>query len=184
MLARTVSSRAAEPPTPVELYRQALVVMNDLKEPAFVTYRLDGVSEGLRADLKTNDCDTGENTHLQFTFGSNANHWNLRHRTADSTTEIVDAATGHRYVGNIDPTWLTTYRRLRNPPLRFGPVPCPSPTPRSEPTPAPRDPAASPEPVLKTIGTVVTPIGCIDRKPMINGSSSLPKPPSLVRRSL
>jgi hypothetical protein len=146
------SARAAEPPTPVELYRQALVVMNDLKEPAFVTYRLDGTSEGLRADLKSLDCDSREITHLQFTYGSNAVRWALRHRTADSATEIVDTANGRRYVGNLDPTWLTTYRRLRNPPLRFGSVPCPSPSPRSEPTPAP---PASPGPVLKTIGTVV-----------------------------
>jgi hypothetical protein len=146
-------ARAAEPPTPVELYRQALVVMNDLKEPAFVTYRLDGVSEGLRADLKSNDCDNREITHVRFTFGSNADRWTLRHRAQDSTTEIVDDANGRRYVGNIDPTWLTTYRQLRNPPLRFGPSQCPSPPPRSEPTPAP--PAASPGPVLKTIGTVV-----------------------------
>jgi hypothetical protein len=143
--------RAAEPPTPVELYRQALVAMNDLKEPAFVTYRLDGVSEGLRADLKSNDCDGREITHIQFTLGNNAVRWTLRHRTEDSRTEIVDAVSGRRYVGNIDPTWLTTYRQLRNPPVRFGPVGCP---PRNEPTPAP-SPVASAGPALKVIGTVV-----------------------------
>ncbi len=52
-------ARAAEPATTAkELYRQALTVMNDLKEPAFVTYRLEGTSEGLRVDWNTDQsCD-------------------------------------------------------------------------------------------------------------------------------
>jgi hypothetical protein len=150
VLCGAVQARAAEPPTAKEMYRQALIVMNDLKEPAFVTYRLDGTSEGLRFDLKTEPCD-----HLEFHFGNNRDRWTLRHRVEDLRTEIVDTADGRRgVVANFGPTWLNTYKALRTAPLHFGPLPC-SPLPvRSEPTPAPT-PDASPGPVLKTIGTVV-----------------------------
>ena len=90
-----------------ELYRQALVVMNDLKEPAFVTFRLEGTSEGMRVDWTTDNCDSVEVVRRSFTFGNNQVHWALRHRTADFRTEVVDAADGRRYVSNVDPTWLT-----------------------------------------------------------------------------
>ena len=101
-----VPARAAEPPTAKELYRQALVVMNDLKEPAFVTFRLEGVSEGMRVDWTTDNCDNVEVSHRSFTFGNNRVRWTLRHRTEDYKTEIVDSADGRRYVSNVDPTWL------------------------------------------------------------------------------
>ena len=149
-LCGSVQARAAEPPTAKELYRQALIVMNDLKEPAFITYRLDGTSEGLRIDLKTDPCD-----RLEFHFGNNRDRWTLRHRVEDLRTGIVDTADGRRgVVATFGPTWLSTYKLLRAAPLHFGPLPC-RPLPiRSEPTPAPT-PDASPGPALKVIGTVV-----------------------------
>jgi len=118
--------------------------MNDLKEPAFVTYRLEGTSEGVRADLMTEPCG-----HVRFTFGNNEARWTLRHSAREAKTEIVDAADGLRIVStNVGPTWATTYRELRNPPLRFGPAQCSSlPAP---PTPAPSADLSG----LKTIGTV------------------------------
>jgi hypothetical protein len=71
-LCGALQARAAEPPTAaVALYRQALVVMNDLKEPAFVTFRLEGTGEGMRVDWRTENCDdgrsTGERTRLETT---------------------------------------------------------------------------------------------------------------------
>ena len=148
-------ARAADAPTAQELYRKALVVMNDLKEPAFVTFRLDGVGDGLRVDWTTENCDDVEVDRRSYTYGNNQVHWTLRHRTADFRTEVVDAADGRRYVSNVDPTWLSTYRSLRNAPFHFGPLHCQSVAPRNQPTPAPTEPPASPGPVLKTIGTVV-----------------------------
>jgi pimeloyl-ACP methyl ester carboxylesterase len=154
-LCGAVPARAAEPPTAKELYRQALVVMNDLKEPAFVTFRLEGVSEGMRVDWTTDNCDNVEVSHESFTYGNNRVRWALRHRTEDYRTEVVDSADGRRYVSNVDPTWLTTYRSLRNAPFHFGPLHCPFGPARNQPAPAPSEPPASPGPALQTIGTVV-----------------------------
>lgn len=145
---------AADPPTAKELYRQALVAMNDLTEPAFVTYRLEGTSEGLRAEMTTQ----GGCAHLVFGFGSNHDRWTLRHRTEDGRTEMVDDADGRRYVvyydrsiANFDPTWLTTYRTLRNPIPRA----CAAPETLTTPTPRPAAPTPTSAPALKVIGTVV-----------------------------
>jgi hypothetical protein len=151
-LCGAVPAPAAEPPTAKELYRQALVVMNDLKEPPYVTYRVEGTSEGLSAEVTTR----GGCAHLEETFGNSRHQWTARHRTLDSKTELVDVADGRRfvvdhdrYVANFDPTWLTTYRALRHPIDH----PCETPPALNLPTPVPTiDPAA---PALKTIGTVV-----------------------------
>src|SRR3981081_3414311 len=96
---------AAEAPTAKELYRKALVVMNDLKEPAFVTFRLEGTSEGMRVDWTAENCDGVEVSYRSCTCGNNRVRWALRHRTEDFRTEVVDTADGRRYVSNFDPTW-------------------------------------------------------------------------------
>lgn len=152
-LCGAVPARAAEPPTAKELYRKALVVMNDLKEPAFVTFRLEGIGEGMRVDWTTDNCDGVEVSHQSFTYGNNRVRWALRHRTEDFRTEVVDSAEGRRYVSNVDPTWLTTYRSLRNAPFHFGPLHCPLGPGRNKPTPAPSETPAGP--ALQIIGTVV-----------------------------
>ncbi len=132
--------------------------MNDLKEPPYVTFRVDGTGEGLRLDMRTENCDGREGVFREMSFGNNQVRWTVRHRTADNRAEIVDNADGHRYVQGFDPTWLSTYRTLRNPPLHFGPWReqlCAAMRARNAPKPASSDPPASPGPVLKTIGTVV-----------------------------
>ena len=154
-LCGALQARAAEPPTAKELYRQALIVMNDLKEPAFVTFRLEGTGDGMRVDWRTENCDDVEVDWRAFTFGDNRVRWALRHRTEDFKTEIVDMADGRRYVSNVDPTWLSTYRSLRNVPFHFGILHCQPQQARNNPTPAPAASTASPGPALKVIGTVV-----------------------------
>ncbi|MDP9107075.1 MAG: hypothetical protein M3N49_14225, partial [Candidatus Eremiobacteraeota bacterium] len=120
-----------------------------------MTFRLEGVSDGMRVDWTTDNCDGVEVSHRSFTYGNNRIRWALRHRTEDFKTEVVDSADGRRYVSNVDPTWLSTYRSLRNAPFHFGPLHCPLGPARNQPAPAPSEPAASPGPALKTIGTVV-----------------------------
>lgn len=135
---------AAEPPTVTELYRRALVVMNDLPEPAFVSNRLEGTMDGPPLKIGTEGCGSLQIPRQQ--------DWQLQSRTRDSETVVVDTKTGRRHSIGLSPTWLWTYAALRRPVLFAGPFPCEAAPASPAPTPTP---APSPFPALKVIGTVV-----------------------------
>ena len=139
-----IRAGAAEPPTVTELYRHALVVMNDLPEPAFVSTRLEGTMDGPPLSLSMEGCGSLRIPRNQ--------HWQLQTRTHDSETVIVDTDTGRRHSIGLAPTWLWTYGALRRPILFSGRLPCLAAPASPAPTPSP---ASSPFPPLKVIGTVV-----------------------------
>lgn len=150
---------AADAPVATEMYRRALAVMNDLQEPPFVTARLEGTGEGLRADLtRAGGCD-----HVRLSFGNDRADWIVLHRTREPATAIVDQrdgarylsgavdpASGHAYLSGYDPTWLSTYQALRAPLLvpqtRCAPPPQTPAPQRTEPLSSGHD--------LTVIGTV------------------------------
>jgi len=66
---------AADPAAARALYLRALGAMSDLKQPAYVTYRLEGRDEGLEGDL------VAESTCLlQVNFGKKSDQWTVWQR--------------------------------------------------------------------------------------------------------
>ena len=142
----SIPARAAEPPSATEFYRRAVVTMNALKEPPFITYRLEAIGKGLRASIETEPC-----TFLRLKFGNNQLHWTVRNRTSDHVAEVVDSA-GRRDVIGFDPSWGETYHQLRSAPLR-GPHDICRPEPLQAPEPIVAD--LKSDPSVKTIGAVL-----------------------------
>lgn len=134
---------AADAPPPIlALYRQTIKAMDDLKEPPYVTYRLESTSEGLRGDFY--HCP---GTFFCTSLGNNTNHWMLWHRTNDFHTAILDLDNNRRYDTDttfFDPTWYGPYRALR-----IGMINVPRVAPSALPSTSPI-PASS----LPVIGTV------------------------------
>lgn len=96
----------------LSLYMQAVDTMTNLPQPAYVTYRLEGTSHGLKVSPTV---DEHGQVWLAIGPGRGDAHWTLRHRTFDYESEIVNAADGHRYVSArsfFDPTWYGAYRAL------------------------------------------------------------------------
>ena len=151
VLAPSADARAgaADPSAARALYLRALGAMSDLKQPAYVTFRLEGRSQGLEGDL------VAQAACLRVSFGNKADQWTLRHRTSDDETEILDSADHHRYVTKdppFDPTWEGSYRVLSRPLIDSG---CNAGLPQAPP-PAPMADASTPPPdaSLRTIATV------------------------------
>jgi hypothetical protein len=121
--------------------------MSDLSQPAYVTFRFEGTSEGLQVGLTV----IHSQVWLLIQAGSTSAGWTLRHRTYDYQSEIVDAADGRRYVSQrsfFDPTWYGAFRALRE-----GMLNAQDPAP-PRPTPGPQTPTPIPNPNLKTIGAI------------------------------
>jgi hypothetical protein len=102
--------------------------MDELKQPAYLVYRLESKSEGLRGDFFPS-CDG-----LFFCVrpGNNTNRWMLWHRTADFRTTILDLGNNKRYYTDtdfFDPTWYGPYRGLREGMLNIPELGAPSPLP-------------------------------------------------------
>jgi hypothetical protein len=95
-----------------DLYARAISAMNDLPQPAYLTYRLESSSEGLEIEpVVLHDA-----VWLGIRSGSTPDEWTLRHRTFDYQSEIVNTADGKRYVSQrsfFDPTWYGALRALR-----------------------------------------------------------------------
>ena len=141
---------AADPAAALALYLRALGAMSDLKQPAYVTYRLEGRSEGLEGDLVAQSTCL-----LHVIFGKKTDQWTLRHRTSDEETEILDSADDHRYVTDdpeFDPTWNGSYRSLTHE-LIASRCSARAPQGPSAPT-APTRPPDAPDARLRTIATV------------------------------
>jgi hypothetical protein len=136
----------ADPPSAAERYAQAVAAMADVAQPPYVTYHLEGTSDGLQVGLKTDD--DGQ-VWLDLRGGDTPVSWTLSHRTIDYSSEIVSPADGRRYLTQrsfFDPTWYGAYRALREGML-YSQDPAP---PRTSLGGAKPPPAAA----LKTIGVV------------------------------
>jgi len=146
---------AADPSVARILYLRALGAMSDLKQPTYVTYRLEGRSEGLEGDLVA-----GRTCLLQVTFGkkTETDQWIIRYRTSDDETEILDSADDHRYVADgpaFDPTWNGSYRSLTHQRI-YSYSECNAVPPQgpSAPAPMPSAPSTPSDERLRTIATV------------------------------
>ncbi len=143
-----VRAGAADPPTARERYLQAIQAMNDLKQPTFVTYRLESKSEGLKAS-------TTAKCALCLTPGKSNSRWTLRHRTLDYETEII-TEDHRRVVSNypgLDPTWYGAYRSLREGAIdTIGSYNVPAL--RSTSAPIHTGPTPTPDTTLKTVAEV------------------------------
>ena len=127
------------------LYTRALRVMNGLRQPKYVAYRLESSSDGLHFYLWE---DKTGLVWLHGEDGSAADAWMLRHRTFDYMSEIVHVSDGHRFVSAravFDPTWYGAVRAMR-----LGMF-----LPGKQPVAAPRESTEhEPDPALKPIGSV------------------------------
>ena len=128
-----------------ELYRRAVIAMNDLPVPPYVTYRLESTGAGAGVHIQTERCTT-----LYINFESNSVRWTVRGRTSDGLAEIVDAD-GARNIVGFDSTWAETYRQLRSGALRDYRNRC---TPPALHAPEPLSVDAKPEPAVRVIGTI------------------------------
>ena len=128
-----------------ELYRRAVVAMNDLTVPPFVTYRLESTADGANLHILTETCTT-----MNFDFGNTPVRWTIRARTTDHLAEIV-GADGTRNIVGFDPTWAATYRQLRSGALRDYRDRC-LPPPLHAPEAVAFD--AKPDPAMRVIGTI------------------------------
>ena len=94
-----------------EFYLSAIHAMEDIPQPSYVSYHMDGTPDGFQIGLIVQ----GGNLWLNFGKGSTPSHWSLQHRTYDYRSELVDAADGKRYTtarSFFDPTWYGAYRAL------------------------------------------------------------------------
>jgi hypothetical protein len=106
------AEEAAQHSASALLYAHALHVMNGLRQPRYLAYRLETSSDGLQFDLWT---DRGGLVWLRGHDGSAADAWTFRHRTFDYMSEIVHVSDGHRYVSAravFDPTWYGAVRAI------------------------------------------------------------------------
>ncbi len=95
------------------LYSATVTAMDHLAQPAFISYTIEGQSDGIRLTLKT----IHHEVWLVFQSGVGSNTWIVKHRTQDYESEVIDGAAGHRYVSErsfFDPTWFGAYRALRD----------------------------------------------------------------------
>jgi hypothetical protein len=126
-------------------YAQAVETMRDLPQPQYVAYTMKGEGARLDVDLVVRD----HFVWLQFSPGRSRRIWQLRHRTHDYASEIVQES-GMRLVTQrsfFDPTWYGAYRALRDGMLNYQDLE--HPLPAATPAPAP-----SSTPDLRTIAVV------------------------------
>lgn len=99
--------------TPAETdYMSAIGAMSSLKEPPYISYTMRGEPRGLAVNLFTQRHFVWLDIHQ----GDETSDWQIRHRTDDYASEILQPS-GVRYVSGrsfFDPTWFGTYRALRD----------------------------------------------------------------------
>ncbi len=119
MLAAMQFARADAPtPSPAEsLYLAAVKATSSRPQPAFESAVLHSTDEGMPVSLVVRN----HLVWLGIGSGNGPNTWQLRHRTDDYATEIIDE-NENRYVTErsfFDPTWYGTYRALRDGMLNY-----------------------------------------------------------------
>ncbi|HEV2740259.1 MAG TPA: serine hydrolase domain-containing protein, partial [Candidatus Elarobacter sp.] len=95
------------------LYSRSLRVMDGLRQPRYLAYRLESSSDGLQIDLWA---DAHGLVWLRGHDGSAPDAWTFRHRTFDYMNEIVHVSDGRRFVSPravFDPTWYGAVRAMR-----------------------------------------------------------------------
>jgi CubicO group peptidase (beta-lactamase class C family) len=98
------------------LYAAAVRTMDEVRQPPFVTYTLEGASDTIHIGLTT----AGHQVWLRFSHGNGSTMWTVKHRTQDYESEVLDGKT--RYVSQrslFDPTWFGAFRALRDGMLGF-----------------------------------------------------------------
>jgi hypothetical protein len=128
---------ASSVPSVQQFYVSAIDAMSGLPQPEYVTYRMDGTSEGLPIGLIVQN----GNLWLNVGGGGSTSSWSIRHRTFDYRSVVTDDADGKEYVTErsfFDPTWFGTERALRKgmldsqdqaPPRQLNPKTDPTPPP-------------------------------------------------------
>jgi hypothetical protein len=108
----------ADAPSPAEsLYLSAVKATSTRPQPAFESAVLHSTDEGLPVKLIVRN----HFVWLGIGSGKGPSTWQLRHRTDDYATEIIDE-NGKRYVTGrsfFDATWNGTYRALRDGMLNY-----------------------------------------------------------------
>ena len=108
----------ADAPSPAEsLYLAAVKATSSRPQPAFESSTLRSQDDGLSVKLFVRN----HFVWLGIGRGNGPSLWQLRHRTDDYATEIIDED-GKRYVTGrsfFDPTWYGTYRALRDGMLNY-----------------------------------------------------------------
>jgi hypothetical protein len=106
------SADTSPPPGDAQaIYASALHAMNQLEQPAYVTYRLESSSEGLAVNLVSNS----DGVWLGIHGGTEPSRWSLQHRTFDYQSVITEE-TGRVLMTRrsfFDPTWYGAVRALR-----------------------------------------------------------------------
>jgi D-alanyl-D-alanine carboxypeptidase len=95
------------------LYSRSLRVMDGLRQPKYLAYRLESSSAGLQIDLWA---DAHGLVWLRGHDGSAPDVWTFRHRTFDYMNEITHVSDGRRFVSAravFDPTWYGAVRAMR-----------------------------------------------------------------------
>ncbi len=119
MLAAMQFARADAPtPSPAEsLYLAAVKATSSRPQPAFESAVLHSTDEGMPVSLVVRN----HLVWLGIGSGNGPNTWQLRHRTDDYATEIIDENENRYVTGRsfFDPTWYGTYRALRDGMLNY-----------------------------------------------------------------
>jgi D-alanyl-D-alanine carboxypeptidase len=107
------ADEAAQHSALAQLYTRSLKVMDGLRQPRYLAYRMETSSDGLQIDLWA-----GPNglVWLRGHDGSASDAWVLRHRTFDYQSEITHVSDGQRFVSAravFDPTWYGAVRAMR-----------------------------------------------------------------------
>jgi hypothetical protein len=107
----------ADPSYAESLYVSAVSATSSRAQPSFESFNLHSRSDGLAIRLTVRNHFVWLGIHS----GNEPNSWQIRHRTDDYASEIIDAD-GQRYVTGrsfFDPTWYGTYRALRDGMLNY-----------------------------------------------------------------
>jgi len=107
------AEEAAQHSAAALLYSRSLRVMDGLRQPKFLAYRMESSSDGLEIDLWV---DHNGLVWLRGHDGSAPDAWTIRHRTFDYMNEIVHVSDGRRFVSPravFDPTWYGAVRAMR-----------------------------------------------------------------------
>jgi CubicO group peptidase (beta-lactamase class C family) len=107
------TSQAEQHSAAALLYSRALHVMDGLRQPKYLTYRMETSGDGVHLDFWA---DHRGQVWTRGSNGSSTDAWTLRHRTADYVSEIVHVSDGRRFVtfrSFFDPTWFGTVRAMR-----------------------------------------------------------------------
>lgn len=117
LLAAPLSARADAPSPAESLYLSAVKATSSRPQPAFESSVLRSQDDGLSIKLFVRN----HFVWLGIGRGRGPSVWQLRHRTDDYATEIIDED-AKRYVtarSFFDPTWYGTYRALRDGMLNY-----------------------------------------------------------------